>query len=474
LQWRVEVFNLIQEGVLSLKIKKLAVSGMSLVLGLGIVTGCSTPTPKQGEETTKPSNGDAKSSSASNKETVINLQMWEGPEGEAMRPVIDAWNKTKVKETGIKINLTLLGRNGYADKLTSQLLAKSSDIDIVYPMNWFIPQFAQGGFLEPLDSYISNDSTFDTADFIPAALETGKYKGKQYGIPIDMSEPVLFYRKDLLPNPPKTWDEALDIAKKFSKSTNPNSPTQFGTTLYAAAGFAEPAQLWEELFWPNGGEMFDKDLNPTINNEAGKKATQYGVELVKNKLVPPDYTNYEYPQTLGAIQSGKVAFVQQWNAAWGDLSNKQKSPLIADKIGYAPIPGVMQKDGSIKRNYHVHSITLAINSASTHKEEAYKVISYLSGKEGGLNYTLNGGATPRKSIFNNDKVKQANGDYYSFLADEVSKYGKTEPSLISLTFINSNIMNKYLNAAWSGAMSVDDALANAEKDIKAQLAKTKE
>lgn len=63
-----------------------------------------------------------------------------------MRPVVDAWNATKASETGITIKLTLLGRNGYSDKLTSQLLSGSEVPDILYPMNWFIPQFAQGGF----------------------------------------------------------------------------------------------------------------------------------------------------------------------------------------------------------------------------------------------------------------------------------------------------------------------------------------
>lgn len=433
----------------------------ALFVSLGL-TGCS-PQPEP-----------ASSGHNSAKETVVNLQMWEGPEGEAMRPVVDAWNKTKTKETGIKINLSLLGRNGYADKLTSQLLSKNDTIDIVYPMSWFVPQYAQGGFLEPLDSYIAEDSNFAIQDFITAGLDTGKYKGKQYGIPVDMSEPVLFYRKDLLPVPPQTWDEALEAARKFSKSTNSDSPTQFGTTLYAAAGFAEPMHMWEELFWAYGGELFDKEGAPSINNEAGQKATQYGVELVKNKWVPADYTNYEYPQTLGAFQAGKVAFIQQWNAAWADLSNKNKSPLVADKVGYAPIPGVKQQDGSIKRSYHVHSITLAINASSKKKSEAFQVIAYLSGKEGGLEYTLRGGSTPRQSIFKSDKVKEVYGDYYSFLANEVDKHGKSEPPILPMTYISSNIMNKALNAAWSGAITVDEALSSAEKDMKTQLEKTKQ
>jgi ABC-type glycerol-3-phosphate transport system substrate-binding protein len=446
--------------------KKWLILILSIVLILGAATGCNSGS--------KQDSAPSSSSEKKGENITINLQMWEGPEGEAMRPVVDAWNATKASETGITIKLTLLGRNGYSDKLTSQLLSGSEVPDIVYPMNWFIPQFAEGGFLEPLDSYMAADPNFDVADFIPAALDTGKYKGKQYGIPIDMSEPVLFYRKDLMPNPPDTWEEALEAAKNFSKNTNPNSPTQFGTTLYAAAGFAEPVHMWEELFWAYGGEMFDENLNPTLNTEAGIKATQYGVELVKNKLVPPDYTNYEYPQTLGAIQSGNVAFVQQWNAAWADLSNKEKSPLIADKIAYAPIPGVKQADGTVKRVYHVHTITLAINANSKHKEEAFKVISYLSGKEGGLEYTLNGGATPRKSIFTSEKAKEKYGDFYTFLANEVDKSGKVEPPLISLVYINTKIINKYLNAAWAGMMPIEEALSKAEAEIKEQLAKNNE
>jgi multiple sugar transport system substrate-binding protein len=437
---------------------------ISMISLIFIITGCTAPS------TTTSEAGSTGADKA--KETVVNLQMWEGPEGEAMRPVVDSWNKTKSKETGISINLSLLGRNGYGDKLTSQLLSKSDTIDIVYPFSWFIPQYAKGGFLEPLDNYIQADAAFDVKDFIAAALDTGKYDGKQYGIPIDMSEPVLFYRKDLMPKPPETWDEALEAAKTLSKSTNPNSPTQFGTTLYAAAGFAEPMHMWEELFWAYGGELFDKDGNPTMNTEAGKKATQYGVELVKNKLVPNDYTNYEYPQTLGAFQSGKVAFIQQWNAAYADLSNKDKLPLVADKVGYAPIPGVKQEDGSIKRSYHVHTITLAINSSSKKKEAAYKVLSYLSGKEGGLAYTLKGGATPRLSIFKSKEANDVYGGFYSFLADEVGKYGKSEPAIIPMTFISTNIMNKYLNAAWSGALSVEEALSRAEQEIVEEVERT--
>ncbi|MCL6444525.1 MAG: sugar ABC transporter substrate-binding protein [Alicyclobacillus sp.] len=404
--------------------------------------------------------------------TTIYLQMWQGPEGNAMRPVVNEWNQTMAPKTGITIQYTLLSRNGYADKLTSQLLSKNPIPDIVYPFNWFIPQYAKAGVLTPLNSYIQKDKAFDVKDFFPAALQTGQFEGKQYGIPIDMSEPVLFYRKDLIKKPPQTWDQALALAKKFSQSTNPKSPTPYGTTLYAAAGFAEPAQLWEEVFWAYGGSLLNSKGLSNINTPAGIKATQYGVQLVKQKLVPPDYNTYEYPQVESAMQAGKVAFVQEWNAAWADFSNKNVSPLIYNKVAYAPIPGAMIH-GKLVRYYHVHTITLAINAASQHKQEAWEVLSWLAGKQGALQYTLNGGATPRASVFYSPQVKAKYGNYYSFLATEVKKYGRTEPPLVDMVNIDQNIMNKALNAAWSGQQTPEQALAQAQAQIDAVIKQSK-
>jgi multiple sugar transport system substrate-binding protein len=430
-------------------------SMIALSLATVVVAGCGSSTSSSGN--------------SGKQQTTIYLQMWEGPEGEAMRPLVNEWNQTMAQKTGITVQYTLLSRNGYADKLTSQLLSKNSVPDIVYPMSWFIPQYAKAGALQPLGSYIKNDPNFDVNDFFPAALKTGQYDGEQYGIPIDMSEPVLFYRKDLIKSPPQTWDDALTLAKQFSKSTNPNSPTQYGTTLYAAAGFAEPAQLWEEIFWPYGGQLLNKQGMSDVDSPAGIKATEWGVNLVKDKLVPPDYTTYEYPQVLGALQSGKVAFAQEWNAAWPVLSDPNQSPLIANKIAYAPIPGVREPDGTIVRDYHVHTIDLAINAASQHKEQAWEVLSWLASKQGLLQYTLNGGAGPRKSVFTSDQVKAKYGNYYSFLADQVNKYGESEPAIAGMVDINQNIMNRALNAAWSGQESVSQALQQAQQQIDATI-----
>ena len=416
------------------------------------------------------SGGLAGAASQSSPLTTVYIQMWSGPEGTAMQTAVNYWDAHFEHRTHIKVVETQLGRVGYHSKIVSELLSKSPTPDIVYPFNFDIPRLAKAGTLVNLDRFVKTDKLINVSDFFPVAWKEGQYNGHQYGIPMDMSEPVLFYRKDLLKTPPNTWNQFLKDAAHFTRSINPKSPTLYGTTLYAATGFAEPMQLWDEILWPYGGHLFNAQGLPTLDSPAGIKATEVGRTLVKDHEVPPDYQTYEYPQVLAALQSGAVAFAQEWNAAWPSLIDCSQSKYCHD-FAYAPIPGVRQKDGKVVRYYHVHTINLAINAASKHIAAAYRVVRWLSSTQGGIIYTVAGGNTPRKSVFFSKAVAKVRPGYMNFLATQVDRHGKHEPPLLDMTTIDLVIMNADLNAAWSGQLSPAAALKKGDAQITALLKK---
>ncbi len=49
-----------------------------------------------------------------------------------------------------------------------------------------------------------------------------------YMFPTDISSESLVYRTDLFDKKPETWDELVEMAKKFTRSINPDSPTEYG------------------------------------------------------------------------------------------------------------------------------------------------------------------------------------------------------------------------------------------------------
>jgi len=416
--------------------------------------------------------GGGSSSTSSNSSTTVTLQMWSGPEGVAMRPIVARWNSEMRPKTGITLQETEPSRAGYDALITSQLLSKSGTPDIVFPFNWDVARVAKAGTLVDLTPYINKDpSGFQMDDFFKVAVDSTNIDGHQYALPLDMSLPILYYRKDLISTPPDTWDEFLQMADKFTKSRNSSSPTLYGTTLYAHTGVAEAAQLWEEIFWPYGGQLADSSFHWSIASDAGVKATMVGRTLVQRGNVPQPVTSYEYPQVLAALTNGSVAFIQEWNAAWGQIIDKTQNPSYFDKIQYAPIPGVSQSDGSVKRAYHVHTINLAVNASSKHIDQAVQVLKWLLRPDVAVAYTVAGGNTPRQSIFNSPDVAKVRPGFQSWLATQVSDSGQLEPKLAEMPDIDDLIMNQYLNAAWAGQMDPMAALSAAQDKINALLKK---
>ena len=52
-----------------------------------------------------------------------------------------------------------------------------------------------------------------TKDVFPSVIETASFEGKLYGAPFNSNTQLLWYRKDLVAKPPKTWDEMIDEAE---------------------------------------------------------------------------------------------------------------------------------------------------------------------------------------------------------------------------------------------------------------------
>src|SRR6516165_343659 len=84
----------------------------------------------------------------------------------------------------------------------------------------WVAEFAQKGLLEPLTSYISRDgsSMGFPSDWDEEALIPARINGTYYAVPLHYTCALLFYNKTLLdkagfPNPPKTWDDFLQVAK---------------------------------------------------------------------------------------------------------------------------------------------------------------------------------------------------------------------------------------------------------------------
>ncbi len=352
----------------------------------------------------------------------VKFLMRTGAESEAMSKLISPFEK----ETGVKVEVIELGRDGYFTSLATQLFAGSGDFDVAFIPSTYVAQFAKAKAILPLDPFIADaeltdPQTFDKGDFVT----TYPYNDQIYALPTDISTHFLYYRSDLIQHPPETWDELLNTARTFTKDKDAMSPTRWGLTMTALAPEELP-KVFDTILWSFGGDVINPDGQTYFDSSESIEAGGYMQSLIRENVVPPDMLNWDFARVRDSLLKGETAMAAPyWNAAYSMIA-RSESPL-KDNIKVALIPGTREPDGSIKRTVFEHGWALAINANSGNRNEAWKFIAYATGKRGGQIYARAGGTPARQSILSDPLLVNLRPEFPLVL--ECLKLARSEPSL---------------------------------------------
>ncbi len=395
----------------------------------------------------------------------INMLMKSAPELVLIKELADMYMS---ENPNVTITINELGRDVYEERMKNQLYAKSPDIDIVSIINSSVGLYAESGILEDLSPFFkdenANVSGISEDMFLDGGRNAVTFNESMYAIPWLTSTIFLYYRTDLIDNPPKTWEEYVETAKQFTQSLNPDSPTEYGTTMQGKRGSLTTPKEFSAFLWSFGGDYISDSGEILIANEGAKEALKLWVRLYRElKVVPPDITSYEYQQVLQAFQEGKTAMALQWDAAAGSFADSESSPDIYDKFDMVIIPGVEQPDGSIKHVPYLHNWVFAISKFSEKKEEAFAWLSFLNHPDN-FKKALNPGiSTALKDVLNSEEFKK---DRVTFNAYKESlEVGRAYPATKYMESIQT-IVDFAISQALAGELTAGEALDSAADKIK--------
>ncbi|MGJ8453700.1 ABC transporter substrate-binding protein [Pseudothermotoga sp. U03pept] len=408
----------------------------------------------------------------------VTMVYWPGPESEAMEKVVAHWNSTVGKQIGIEVEVVNFSREGFWEKQETLLNARSSSVDIVFVTTYIIGRLAP--HLVALEGFDLKPELF-----IASAVESMSYEGLVYGLPLDVSNHFLYYRRDLLdrlmsdpawikryeelsvkylgkklsPKRPEewTWDDYKAVALFFTKKYNPDSPTAYGNVLQMK-NLVYNIMIWNDVLWSMGGQWFDTEGKFSIRTDAAKVAGLLFRELYDMGTVPPGVTTYEFGEANEAFKTGNAFMMIQWSAAYRILTDKNESPLVFDKVGLAPVPGP-------RPSTHVHCLGVALSKYSKKKDAALKFLSFLTTEEAMKMYAVNGGIPPVETVL------KAMGDIrpeFPVIAEHVKRYGYVETT-VPQTMAILEIMSNKLTAYWTGQIHLEDALEQIQKECEALL-----
>jgi multiple sugar transport system substrate-binding protein len=260
--------------------------------------------------------------------------------------------------------------------------------------------------------------------FVPALAALGDYKGTNYALPSANNTIGLYYNVDLLKKagvePPKTWAELKEVAKKLSGGQTyglafPGAPNEQGT--FHTSTFV----------WSNGGS-FDK-----LNSPQTIGALEYLADLVKIGAVSKSVITWGIDESRDQFLAGRAAMLI--GGSWL-MPQLDKHPDL--HYGIVPIP--TPKPGE-QVKVPVGG-ELWVVSVTADKDAAKKTLECLSGPEVVLQYAEGRHNIPAvvsvMDQFNKDLPKMA--PFVSEMAGAVSR-----------TSVLGTAYPKY-SAAYSAAM----------------------
>lgn len=184
-----------------------------------------------------------------------------------------------------------------------------------------------------------------------------EYNGRVFGIPFDMTECIVYYRKDIIGAPPRDWRELAALLGKLNKEGK-SMIFDWGSMSWIG---------YSPFLWQAGGDYYNRDYSKvTIDSTAAAEALKFFSEL---------YTKYGVPVTKIPLEQGLRTgdFPIAISGNWKIESLRLSAPEITGKWSIAKMP----EGPAGKMTAFVGGRIMSVFTLSKHKEAAWQFIKFL-------------------------------------------------------------------------------------------------
>lgn len=275
------------------------------------------------------------------------------------------WYKEHVHEFEEETGMTVIIEEvpELTNTFTLESISKSGYYDLFNMDGPVIPEFAENGWIIPLDDYIE-EGYLD--DFYPSAIDSCSYNGKLYAIPYLVHGPVLYYRTDLfekagLADAPTTLDELREYAKLLNDPEN-------GVCGFIVEGqqSAEAVSQLHDKIYQFGGEVLTADYQVAFNSKEVIDMFQWILDMQwTDKTLPEAGVNYNNGDVQNLFLQGKAAMVCNWPYMWSMCQDPDTSVVVGNvAVAAQPVTNALW------------NWSYAISSDSKNKEAAYEFLKW--------------------------------------------------------------------------------------------------
>ncbi|AOS91330.1 extracellular solute-binding protein [Mycobacterium intracellulare] len=338
-------------------------------------------------------------------------------------------------------------------QLARRLTGRDRTLDVMSLDVVWTAEFAEAGWALPLSDDPAGRAEPDaTADVLPGPLSTARWEGKLFAAPITTNTQLLWYRPDLVRQPPRTWDGMVREATRLHAAGQPS-------WIAVQANEGEGLVVWfNTLLASGGGQVLSEDGRRVTltDTPAHRAATVDALRILKSVATAPgadpSISRTDEGTARLAVEQGRAALAVNWPYALASmLENAVKGgvpvlPLNQDPrltgsindvgtfvpsdeqfriayqasqkvFGFAPYPGVAPGHPA---KVTIGGANLAVASTTRHRAEAFEAIRCLRSLQHQKYVSIAGGLPPVRTSLYSDPQFQAKYPMYTIIRRQLT------------------------------------------------------
>ena len=262
-------------------------------------------------------------------------------------------------------------------------------------------EFANAGWVE---EFTGKNEKRAMRGVFPSVAETARFEDKVWAAPAWSNTQLLWYRKDRVKQPPKTWDEMYKQAEAIGE----NNLIEVQGNRY------EGLVVWFNAMVESAGTSVveaDDAQQVALEPAATEKALATMVELADSPFADPSLSTSNEDTARLSFESGTASFMLNYPFVYP--SAKENAPEIFKQLGVAQYPRV---DESKPAAPPLGGINLGVSSYSQHKDQAFDAIACLRQPKNQIKIATAGGLPPvTESLYRSKAIDKV----YPGFSDEI-------------------------------------------------------
>ena len=369
------------------------------------------------------------------------------PYADATASLVNRFNAKNRGRIHLSVSRGPLETESISDLAISSLLLGSPPFDALLVDVTWLPKYVAAGWLEPLDTWFDAD---DEQELVQGARLGNRVNGSLYRWPLGADVGLLYWRTDLMADPPTTPDELTAVVGKLQQDGQ------------APQGFVWQARQYEglscdfvEMLQAFGGAWINPvSGEPSLDSPAARQTATWMKGLISDGISPRAVTNYAESESLQAFKAGDAALMRNWPYAWAELQGDDSA--VKGRIGVTTMVALPGESPAAT----LGSWGLSMLRDTPHPSATAEAIRYLTSQDAQRERFLKQGYTPTaKALFQDPELLELS----PVLPQLEQALAQAVPRPMSPLYAQmSDLLQRRLSAILTENLDPDEGMAQAQ------------